>query len=101
MGDKSFRLGRLGTDDYRTMMTSDALLEPLEASVAEIAPMCSDCGFLPYCGSDPVYHHATQGDPVGHKAFSEFCSRNMGVLRHIFGLLEDDPVARPILMDWV
>jgi His-Xaa-Ser system radical SAM maturase HxsB len=101
MGDKTFRLGRLGTDDYRTIMTSDRLLDPLEISVAESVPMCSECAFLPYCGSDPVYHHTTQADPVGHKAFSGFCRRNMGILRHIFRLLEDDPAARSVLMDWV
>ena len=46
----------------------------------ECVPMCTDCGFLPYCGSDPVYHHATQGDVVGFKPTSGFCRKNMGVI---------------------
>lgn len=101
MGDSTFRLGHLNTDTYEDIITSDALLGPLEASVLESVPMCTDCGFLPYCGSDPVYHHATQRDAVGHKAFSGFCTKNMSIMRHIMLLLEDDPDAKRILMSWV
>ncbi len=63
--------------------------------------MCSDCPFLPFCGADPVRHRATQGDIVGHKAFSDFCAKQMGALRHVIGLLEDDASAREILRRWV
>ncbi|QLE53252.1 His-Xaa-Ser system radical SAM maturase HxsB (plasmid) [Nostoc sp. C057] len=101
MGDKTFRLGNLQTDTYEQMMLSDALLDPLEQSLCESSPMCQDCGFQAYCGSDPVYHHATQGDYVGHKAFSGFCKKNMEILRHIITLLEDDPEAKEILFSWV
>jgi uncharacterized protein len=100
MGDKSFRLGNLLTDSYESIMRSPHLLEPLEASLAESVPMCTDCGFLPYCGADPVYHHATHGDSVGHKAISGFCAKNMGVLKHLFTIMEEDAVARKILMGW-
>lgn len=101
MGDQSFRLGHLDENDYEGMMTSDALLAPLGETILEGMPMCTDCPFLPYCGADPVFHRATQGDAVGHKAFSSFCSKQMGVLRHLIGLLENDAGAREILLQWV
>lgn len=101
MGDRSFRLGHLGSDTYETIMMSDALLAPLEDSLLESAPMCTDCPFLPYCGADPVFHRATLGDPVGHKAKSAFCEKQMGMLRHMIALLEDDAEARRILLGWV
>lgn len=100
MSDNSFRLGTLGTDTFEDVMTSDTLLEPLLASMAESAPMCSDCGILPYCGSDPVYHHATQADVVGFKPTSGFCQKSMGVVRHLIRLLEDDPEAAAVLRTW-
>src|SRR6185503_14476064 len=56
MGDKSFRLGNVATDRYEDMLLSDQLLDPLQQSLAESAPLCADCAFVPYCGSDPVYH---------------------------------------------
>ena len=88
MGDQTFRMGDLATDSYDKVMASEAMFTALGDSMAECTPMCSDCGFLPYCGSDPVYHHTTQGDLVGFKPSSGFCQKNMGVLRKIFELLE-------------
>jgi His-Xaa-Ser system radical SAM maturase HxsB len=101
MGDKTFRLGHLDDATYEEVFTARALLEPLAQTVLEAVPMCSDCAFLPYCGSDPVYHWATQGDVVGHKAKSAFCQRNMGVFKHLIELLEGDTFASSTLRSWV
>lgn len=101
MGDKKFRLGSVHHDSYEDVILSDTVLDTLEATLSESLPMCNDCGFLPYCGTEPVYHHATQGDAVGHKATSGFCSKNMKIFRYLFTLLEDDPEARKILLSWV
>lgn len=101
MGDKTFRLGNIHNNSYEEIMLSDALLQPLEQSIAESVPACRDCGFQPYCGSDPLYHHATQKDSVGHKALSGFCKKNMAIMRKLITLLADDPDARKILLDWV
>lgn len=101
MGDRTFRLGSLHADRFEDVMRCDALLGPLRDTMAEGVPGCSDCGFQPYCGSDPVYHHATQGDAIGFKPTSGFCRRSMGVYRHLITLLEDDPQAGGILKRWV
>jgi uncharacterized protein len=100
MADESFRLGHLDTDTYEAIMTNDALLGPLEDTLLESSPMCTDCPYLPYCGADPTFHKATLGDPVGHKAFSSFCKKQMGVVEHVISLLEDDPEASRILLGW-
>ena len=39
MDDHTFRLGHLATDTYEEIMTSEALLAPLEESFAPSAPM--------------------------------------------------------------
>jgi uncharacterized protein len=101
MGDKKFRLGNVHQDSYQDIFLSDTVLDTLEGSLAESSPMCSECGFLSYCGSDPVYHYATQGDVIGHKAKSGFCKRNMEMFRHVIRLIEDDPAAKEVLMTWV
>jgi radical SAM protein with 4Fe4S-binding SPASM domain len=101
MGDTSFRLGHLDVDDYASMMTSEALLGPLEATVLESAPKCTDCAFLPYCGSDPVFHRATQHDWVGHKEFSAFCEKQTSVLEFLVQTLEDSAADRETLLGWV
>ena len=100
MGDETFKLGNVNTNSYEEIFLSDNLLDALENSIAESAPMCSDCGLLNYCGSDPVYHHATQGDVVGKKPLSFYCNRNTSVIEHIFSLLEDVE-NRQVLESWI
>jgi sulfatase maturation enzyme AslB (radical SAM superfamily) len=101
MGDHRFRLGHVATSTHAELVTSDALLGPLRETLLDGVPQCADCAFAPYCGADPVRHWATQGDVVGHKAFSQFCARQAGMLRHLLSLLEDDAVARNVLLGWV
>lgn len=101
MGDRSFRLGSVHTDSYEEIFGGEVLFNLIRQSVAEALPGCSDCAFLPYCGADPVFHHRTQQDLVGHRPTSAFCTRNMGILRYLFGLLLDgDDFTRELLASW-
>jgi His-Xaa-Ser system radical SAM maturase HxsB len=100
VNDHTFRLGNVRASSYEEIMLSDALLEPLEASFALSAPMCSDCAFEPYCGADPVYHYATTGDFVGRKPVSGFCRRNMAIAQLLLERYETDAHARAVFLDW-
>jgi hypothetical protein len=73
-----------------------------QASCNQALAGCSDCAFQPYCGADPVYHHATQGDMYGYRPTSGFCSRNMEVIKQLFSIIEDnDRETMRILWSWV
>lgn len=100
MGDKTFRLGNLKCDSYEDIILSDTLLDTLEDSIAQSAPMCSDCAFEPYCGADPVFHHATQGDVLGRKAESAFCGRNMAIFRLLISLMQKDEFVSDLFRRW-
>ena len=100
MGDRTFRLGTVQDSSYADIMLSDALLNPLTESITLSAPMCVTCAFEPYCGADPVFHHATMGDFTGHKALSAFCRRNMGVFTLLLRKMRDDPYFRDLLWRW-
>ena len=101
MKDESFRLGHLDTSTYEGVFCGETLLQTLAESIPEASPQCADCAYLPFCGADPVFHKATQADHVGHKAFSAFCKKQMGILSHLLMMLEDDPDARRVLMGWI
>ncbi len=101
MKDQRFRLGHVETDTLTSLLTSDSYLDLIASTMTECMPMCADCGLQPFCGSDPVYHYATQGDVVGLKPASGFCHKNMEIMRHLVTLLEDDLDARRILMSWI
>lgn len=101
MGDYRFRLGNLQADTYEDVMYSDKLIDALRRTMSEGVPQCCDCGVQPFCGSDPVRHYRTQGDIVGFKPTSEFCIKNMGIIKHLIRLLEDDPGASEVLRSWI
>jgi uncharacterized protein len=101
MQDKSFRLGNLHTDRYETVMGGDRMRAIVEQSCCETLPGCSECAFLPFCGADPVFHWATQGDLVGHRPTSAFCHKNMAIIRYLFDLLRgEDAFTRQLLVSW-
>ena len=87
MGDRTFRLGNVNTHSHKGIFTGDAFLNLLPAACNQSLPGCSDCAFQPYCGSDPVFNYATQGDIIGHRPTSDFCKRNMEIIKHIFQLI--------------
>lgn len=102
MGDKSFRLGNVHTDSYQAIFGSNLVRSLVESSIVESIPGCADCAFQPYCGADPVFHHATQRDFMGHRPTSSFCRRNMEIIRHLFSLLTtDDRELYRILFSWI
>jgi uncharacterized protein len=100
MGDHTFRLGNVRDDGYADIMLSEKLLDPLEQSLTLSAPMCSTCAFEPYCGADPVFHHATMNDFTGQKTMSAFCQRNMGVFTAILRRTREDDFARQLFWRW-
>lgn len=101
MGDRTFELGNVSTHDYGSLILSDKLVGMISDSLAQCAPMCATCAFEPWCGADPTYHHATQGDVVGIKPLSAFCARQKGILTLLVDLLENSPEDAAIMRRWV
>ncbi|HBP6464344.1 TPA: His-Xaa-Ser system radical SAM maturase HxsB [Pseudomonas aeruginosa] len=101
MGEDGLRLGTV-RQPLRELLNAPVMSLLLEAGIAEALPGCSDCALVPYCGADPVEHFARQGDPIGHRAFSSFCEKNMGLLQHLFGLLRNgDESTQRVLLSWL
>lgn len=100
MGDKSFCIGNVHENSYEEIFLNDTLLEALESSFAASVPMCAWCAFEPYCGADPVFHHATQSDFVGKKPLSAFCNRNMSVFKGLIARMNSRPEVREIFERW-
>ncbi|WP_211242476.1 His-Xaa-Ser system radical SAM maturase HxsB [Cobetia crustatorum] len=101
MEDKRFKLGNILTDSYETIFLESGLLDVIENSLTDSMPGCYQCAYKPFCGSDPVYHYATQKDFVGHKAFSSFCVKTKSIVNYLLDIMENDPVRRNILQSWI
>ena len=101
MGDHTFRLGHLDTHSYEQLFYGAQAQTIAAAGVNEALAGCADCALQPYCGADPVLHHATQGDRYGHRPSSVFCQKNMGIITHLFELMAADPRIEAIFHRWV
>lgn len=101
MGDDAFKLGNVHSNSYEEIFTAPALVDALEDSFTLSSPGCAECAFEPYCGADPVYHHAAFGDVVGRKPESSFCRRNTAMFKHLLELMRSDPAVTRIFRRWV
>lgn len=101
MGDDRFCMGSV-REPLSVLQGSRAMEIMREGGIAEELPGCKDCAFVPYCGADPVFHVATQGDPVGHRPTSEFCQRHTGLFQLLFELLaRRDPDVMRVFLAWI
>lgn len=100
MNDMRFKLGNLLTDNYEDILLSDNLLDTLDDAFTYSMPMCHDCAYESYCGSDPIYHHAIQKDIIGIKTESDFCRKNMNIFKYLIDLIEKDNITKNIFMNW-
>lgn len=101
MGDTNLRLGNVLEKSYEEIFFGEAIQTIAAASCNESLAGCSDCALQPYCGADPVYHYATQGDMFGHRPTSGFCRRNMSIIRHVKLLHSEDREIQDIFWAWI
>jgi len=87
-GDFTFRLGDV-SQSRDILFGSNSARAIAAASVAEAMPGCSDCAFVPYCGSDPVGNHAETGSMAGHRPTSSFCQKQTALFHRLFSHLVD------------
>lgn len=100
-GDYTFRLGHVN-ESYQSIFYGKKAKNFSQFWSNESLAGCADCGFQPYCGADPVFHYAAQGDFEGYRPTSDFCIKNMEIIRYIFELIDSDGKAlMPIFMSWI
>jgi His-Xaa-Ser system radical SAM maturase HxsB len=102
MGDTNLKLGNVLRQSYEEIFFGPEIQALAAASCNEALPGCSDCAYQPYCGADPVYHYATQGDLFGHRPTSGYCTRNMTIIKHLLSLLQNgDKDVEQIFWSWI
>jgi uncharacterized protein len=102
MGDANLRLGNVSENTYEEIFFGERMQAIAAASCNEALAGCSDCALQPYCGADPVYHYATQGDMFGNRPSSGFCTRNTAIINHVMELLHSgDRELEDIFWSWI
>lgn len=102
MGNHSFRIGNVHANTYEEIFGGRALMDLVEVGIAETLPGCSDCALQPFCGAEPIFNEATQGDRISHRASSEFCAKNMSIIEYLIDLASThDPELQRIIWAWI
>ena len=104
MGDTTFRLGNVVEDSYENIFFGETMQNIALASCNEAIAGCSDCAYHIYCGADPVRNYVSQRDFYGHRPTSDFCKKNMSIIKHAFDLIaqaEHDHDLDRILWAWI
>lgn len=99
-GDFQFKLGTL-EDDYDELFYGSKAREIASVSTNESLAGCSECAFQTYCGADPVHNWSTQGDMYGHRPTSDFCLKNMEIIKHLMNLIQGHSEVRKVLLSWI
>lgn len=72
----------------------------LSNSFNMIHPGCDQCAYQPFCGADPCQHIGQQGEPIGDKSLSLFCSYHKQMFRFLLSEYYIDSGSREMLREW-
>jgi His-Xaa-Ser system radical SAM maturase HxsB len=97
--DHTFKLGTVD-DSYNNIYFGNKAHEISEVWANESLAGCSECAFQQYCGADPVHNYATQGHMYGYRPSSDFCKKNMEIIRYLIELMESDIRVKKIFEGW-
>lgn len=100
MNDQRFKLGNVHADSYEAIFGGEIVRELISSTNIESVPICDDCAFQPFCGADPVFHYATQGDLAGYIPSSDFHQKHFFIFKHLLKLYHADQETRQIFHRW-
>lgn len=101
MGDNSFLLGNVATDNFNDAITSPVCAAVCKSSIVETLPKCAQCVYQPYCGVCPVVNYASTNSLYDKNSKDFRCSVYKGIMDIIFDILEEkDEKKIAILKSW-
>jgi len=87
--------------DVIDLLTNNNAIELLSDTIICTSPGCDECAYQPFCGADPLYHLATQGDHIGDKSKSFFCQLEQLTFDHLFTLYQSSDRAKKVFDKWL
>ena len=100
MGEEGFKIGNVYKNTYKEIVTHPITRTICTASCLEGLAGCSDCAYLPYCGTCPIYNYFEQGNIFGQMPNNERCRMNMAILDYLFEKMRDKEVEK-VFRNWL
>lgn len=90
MGDNSFCLGNVETHSYYDVVNCGSCKAVCRASILEALPGCSECAYLPYCGTCPATTYALENSLFSRTNNNYRCRTYKGILDILFECLLEE-----------
>lgn len=90
MGDNAFCLGNVNTHSYSDIVSCGSCKAVCKASILEGLPGCSECAYLPYCGTCPATTYALENSLFSRTNNNYRCKTYKGILDILFDYLLED-----------
>ena len=101
-GDSLFRLGDVFHSGLSDLIESPTTKTLGIASCLELLPACSQCVYMPYCGTCPVVNYAQHGTIFPARPGEYRCTIYKGMLDTLFSYLQkDDARVTSVLEGWI
>ena len=101
MGDATFCIGDVRTSSYREVVGHPTIRAMAIASNLEGQPDCTDCAYVPFCGTQPEHSHKTLGNMMGRMRESSMCAVHKGIQDFLFEKLATaDDATLDVLRRW-
>ncbi len=101
MGDENFKLGNIFKNDFESLVSNETVRTLCTASCLDALPGCSECVYMPYCGTCPIYNYVEQGSIFSQMPKNERCKINKGILDYLFEKLKDGKIKEKVFNNWV
>lgn len=89
-GDDTFAIGSCLENNYSEIFTNPNLENMIaEGGILDNMAGCSNCAFLPYCGTDPVRNHVSTGSFRYGSYNTGTCLKNKYIFNMIFNYIHE------------
>jgi His-Xaa-Ser system radical SAM maturase HxsB len=86
-GDRSLRLGKIGTS-LADLLRSPVRATLIQASLVDQTPGCDECAYNKFCAPNPVDAQAQFGTPFAPVLGTDHCKRHLALFDTMFAMLE-------------
>ena len=88
-------------DDFNSIFMNKHAISVISDTFIGTTPGCDECAYQPFCGADPLFHLATQGEPIGDKSKSFFCKLERMIFDHLFTIYKNSPDKMEVFKKWL
>ncbi len=99
LGEDIFKVGQIGKDTYKDVLTSNQTCSIIDASIND-SYVCDNCAYKPYCGLCPVCNYAETGSVITNVVNSDRCKILKAQFDYVFDKLLNDKEAEKIFLKW-